>query len=76
MIFSRTNITMTIAEMTFAYIHALEIETNKVQKTQHVMVYSVDLSGSLSRTLAYIHASKRKPARCGKPNTQWFTMLT
>jgi len=35
----------------------LKDENQQSVKTQHTMVYSVNLSGSLSRTLASIHAS-------------------
>jgi len=42
-----------------AYIHALEMKTSKVQKTQYYgMVYSDEVSGSLSTSLAYIDPSE------------------
>jgi len=51
---------------TFAYILALEMETDKVWKTKYKMVYCIDLSGLLRRTLTYIHASMIETSKVWK----------
>ena len=52
--FTEYDIGIHVAEMKTTNLKSPEVEMNKVWKTQQAMVYSVDLSGLLSRTLAYM----------------------